>query len=162
MNKEEMVVNEIKAISRRIGMAEDSEKTVIEVSKGANEDEKSCILKSGSWNDNEPWFVVDEDKKLHTLVSLESLNRLVNTLKSSQEENFNLKLEKTIWKYVPVDFADAWAVAMDEIKILSQKEPNKQAINININNLVKNIKKKHPNLFLNIDDFLPSELKQLG
>lgn len=161
-DKNETIINEIEAISKRIGMAEDSQKTIIHVSKGEKENEKSCVLKSGNWEENEPWFVVDEEQKLHTLVSLESLSRLVSVLKSAQEENFNLKLEKTIWKYVPVDFADAWTVAMEEIKVLSQKEPNKNAIDINLNHLVKNIKRKHPNLFLNIDDFLPSDIKQVG
>lgn len=161
MEEKKRITDEIEAIKRRVKSANSIDKTVIHVNTSDTDDKKECILKSGNWEDKEAWFTIGEDKQLHTLVSLESLNRLINSLKSSQDENFNLKLEKTIWKYVPVDFGDAWAVAMDEVKAIHKKEKNLGTVNINLNHLVKNIKKKHPNLFLNIDDFLPSDFKQI-
>lgn len=146
----------INTLSNRIGMSKDNEKTVIEIKPTNNESEKLCILKNGSWGGDEPWFIVDENSKLHTLMSIDSLTKLVDTLKEVQQENFNLKLEKTLWKHVPVDFADAWAVAMDEIQTITSTPTNSKIVNINLNNLVKKIKKKHPNLFLDIEDFIPT------
>lgn len=161
MDKEIELSREISDISKRIGMAKDAEKTVIHVSKGKEDDEKCCVLKSGSWEGKEPWFVVDEDEKLHTLVSLETLNKLVESIKATQEENFNLKLEKTIWQHIPVDFGDAWVVAMDELKSMTSGEPNAKVVNVNLNSLVTKIKKEHPNLFLDLDDFMPSGAKRV-
>lgn len=146
----------ISTLSNRIGMSKNDEKTVIKIKPTEQKNEKLCVLENGSWDGNEPWFIVDEHSKLHTLMSVESLTKLADTLKEVQEENFNLKLEKTLWKYVPVDFGDAWAVAMDEIKTMTTTPPNAKVVNINLNSLVKKIKKKHPNLFLDIEDLIPT------
>ncbi|PID47576.1 MAG: hypothetical protein CR967_04085 [Proteobacteria bacterium] len=100
----------------------------------------------------------DKNDNLHAVVPLETLNRILNALKEAKEESFQLKLEKAIWKYVPIDFADTWAVVMNELEnsnedIMSDK---------NLNKIVKNVKKKHPNLFLNLDDFLPGEVRHIS
>lgn len=145
----------INTLSNRIGMSKNDEKTVIKIKPTSDENEKLCILEKGSWDGDEPWFIVDESSKLHTMMSIDSLTKLVDTLKEVQQENFNLKLEKTLWKHVPVDFGDAWAVAMAEIKTMTSTPTNAKVVNINLNSLVKKIKKKHPNLFLDLEDFIP-------
>lgn len=161
-NNNIQVAKAINNLSNRIGLSSDNEKTLIKVESTQNPDEKLCVLEKGSWDGSEPWFIVDENSKLHTLMSIESLTRLVDTLKEVQQENFNLKLEKTLWKHVPVDFGDAWAVAMDEIKSISLDSTNAKIVNINLNKLVKKIKKKHPNLFLDIEDFVPASEEKLN
>lgn len=159
---EKKISHEIEAMQKLINLAKDDEQDFIQVSKSDMQEIKNNLLKGKNVKDDNPWFAIGEDKQLYTLVSLETLKRLVGSLRVSQEENFKLKLEKTIWKYVPVDFGDAWAVAMSEIEAISKKEPDSEIVNINLNHLVKNIKKKYPNLFLNLDNFLPSDFKQLS
>lgn len=161
MDKKTQLSNEIEGISKRIGMAKNNEKTIIKISPTKDEKEKCCTLKSGSWEGDEPWFIIDEDEKLHTLVSLDTLTKMVGNIRATQEENFNLKLEKTIWKHIPVDFSDVWTVVMDELRALSKKSKDIKAININLNQLVSKVKKEHPNLFLNIDDFIPSDAQRI-
>ncbi len=122
------------------------------------------ITKQLSFDDiNEQKIVLqDKEDNQYALIPAKALNKLLSTLAQTKEENFELKLEKTIWKYVPIDFADTWAVAMHELK----QNSNQEISDATLNNLVKNIKKNHPNLFLNIDDFLPSnaisEIRHIG
>ena len=76
------------------------------------ENEYRLRLKNSKLNRVEPWFIIDEDGGTHALTSLHSLNNLLDTLKKNQKEIFELKLEKAIYQQMPVDFNDAWAVAM--------------------------------------------------
>jgi len=148
------VYDAIRTIARRIGIHEDVEKTVFEITDTEDPNKKILTLKSGSWDGAEPWFAVDSKQKLYTLVSIESMNKMVDSLRSTQQENFNLKLEKTIWQHIPVDFQDVWAVAMDEIRHIASKSNGAKAINIDLDRLVGNIKKRHPNLFVDLKDLM--------
>jgi hypothetical protein len=160
-NKNEITVyDKINTISRNIGIDDKDDKTILEVELTDNPDVKSLNLKSGSWEAKEPWFVIDEKKKIHTMVSLDTLSRMIENLKTLGQENFELKLEKTIWKHLPVDFGDVWVVAMDEIKNIAKNSDNAQAVKIDIERLVENIKKKHPSLFVDLkgiyNNFMPN------
>ena len=151
MASELTALDMINGISREIGLDED--KTVLEVESTDNPDVKRLSLKSGSWSANEPWFVIDENQKLHAMMTIKSVNKIVENFRATQEENFQLKLEKTIWQNIPIDFHDVWSVAMDEIKTLAAKDDTKaKVINIDLERLVNKIKHKHPNLFLNLKD----------
>lgn len=145
------VLDMIDKISNEISPDED--KTVVEIEKTDNPEVKKLNLKSGSWSANEPWLIVDEDKKLHTMISIESINKIIDNLKTVQEENFNLKLEKSIWQNIPIDFQDVWSVAMDEVKNIAAKEnKDTKVISVDLEHLINKIKQKHPNLFISLKD----------
>lgn len=59
-SKELSIYEIINEITKDIGL---SDKTVIEIENTDNPDVKKLSLKSGSWEANEPWFIVDEKKK---------------------------------------------------------------------------------------------------
>ena len=152
-----MATNELSALEMINVISKDldlkGDKTVIEIEKTDTPEVKKLSLKSGSWDSNEPWFIIDENQKLHTMISIDSINKIVENFRATQEENFNLKLEKIIWQNIPMDFQDVWAVAMDEIKKIANKEDKKaKVINVDLEKLVKKIKMEHPNLFLNLRD----------
>ena len=147
------LINKIDALSENLGFGKNA-KTLIKIKQTDDPNIQTLNLEKGSWNSNEPWFVVDEDnaKKIYAMIPAETFSKVIETLKTVQQESFNLKLEKTIWQNIPVDFEDVWVVAMDKIKTIALESQNKRAINIDLDKLIKDVKKEHPNLFLNVKE----------
>lgn len=151
----EETYKKIDEISSELGIKDD-ERTIFEIVPTSDPSQMSLSLKSGSFDGVEPWFGIDENQNLHTMVSIKSLSEMIKSYRKVQKENFELRLEKTIWQNVPIDFSDVWAVAMDEIRKIAAKEQGKKNINVNLENLVKNIKKSYPNLFVDMEDIMES------
>lgn len=136
----------IEKIAKGLDVSKRKEQTVLEMASSTDEKIRTLSLKSGSWKGKEPWFVLDEKQKLHALISVESLTKLVDNFKKMEQEAFTMKLEKSILQQLPIDFQDVWAVASEEIRKRKRTE-------IDFDKLIKKIKKEHPNLFLDLRDF---------
>ncbi len=154
------MLKKIQEIKNYIGDDNIKYETVIEVENTQDPDIKTLNLKSGSWSGKEPWFVIDENQKLHTMISLDSIGNLIKNFQQLQEDNFDLKLEKTILQHVPIDYQDVWAVAMDELKKIAGKNNNAKSLNVDLEKLLRKIKKDHPNLFLNLKDLFANQIIQ--
>lgn len=124
------------------------DRTIFKMKKSENENEKCLILEKGSFESPEPWFVIDENDEIHALLSLQSLKNMLESLRQTQKENFELRLEKAIYQQIPVDFNDVWIVAMDEIKQNAQN--GSVEIGIDLEKLISKIKQEHPNLFVDM------------
>ncbi len=157
--KKKELIKKVDTLSKSLGFGE-NDKTLFEIKKTDDPNVKELHLKSGSWDSEEPWFAIDEEdtKKAYAFIPSDSFSQMLTLLKQTQKENFDLKLEKTIWQNIPADFDDVWVVAMDEIRHLAQKEGN-QPVSIDLEKLIANIKKEHPNLFINLKDFYPPQLE---
>lgn len=149
LEKRAKSLEKIDELSKSLGIAK-NDKTILQMH--SNENEKILSLKSGHWQAPEPWFIIDEENNLHTLISLQSLQSMLQSLKESQRENFELRLEKAIYQQIPIDFNDVWVVAMDEIKKQAQNNPIQ--VNIDLESLMKDIKKEYPNLFVDMENLI--------
>ncbi|EQB5510776.1 DUF2603 domain-containing protein [Campylobacter coli] len=137
----------IDEFSQNLGMKKE-DRAIFEMKQSENENEKCLILKNGSFDSPEPWFIMDENDQIHTLISLNSLKNILENLKQTQKENFELRLEKAIYQQIPIDFSDVCIVAMDEIKRKAQE--GVMEISIDLEKLLADIKKEHPNLFVDM------------
>jgi hypothetical protein len=157
--KKSELIKKVETLSKSLGFG-DNDKTLFEIKKTQDPNVKELHLKSGSWESEEPWFAIDEEdtKKAYAFIPSDSFAQMLTVLKQTQKENFDLKLEKTIWQNIPTDFDDVWVVAMEEIRQLAQNEGNKP-VSIDLEKLIANIKKEHPNLFINLKDFYPNQLE---
>lgn len=141
----------IDKISKNLQIINHKEQTVLEMRQSDDESVKTLRLKSGNWkNKKEPWLVIDENEKVHALISMDAMQKIVENFKQMEQDAFALKLEKSILQQLPIDFQDVWTVAMQEV------EKGKKS-DVNFERLVKKIKKEHPNLFLNLKDFYMPE-----
>lgn len=154
-----MIENNMNKINKALGGEE--EKTIFEIADGNDKNEKMLTLKSGSWSSKEPWFGIDENKNLHTMVSIKSLNNLIEAYKKLAKENFDLRLEKSIAGHLPINFGDVWTVCMDDIQKIALANPDKSVLNLNLNAVVSNVKKNHPNLFINIENIIKERGKDI-
>ena len=124
------------------------EKTIFEIID--SDDKKLLSLKIGSWNSQEPWFGIDSDQNLHTMVSIKSLTKFIESYRDLARENFDLRLEKSIAQHLPIDFGDVWTVCMDEIKRIAIQNPENTTLSIDLNKVVDRVKQDHPNLFIDL------------
>ena len=157
--KKKALIKKVDLLSKSLGFGENN-KTLFEIKKTDNPKVKELHLQSGSWESEDAWFAIDEEdtKKAYAFIPSDSFSQMLKVLKQAQKENFDLKLEKTIWQNIPNDFDDVWIVAMDEIKNLAQNEGNKP-VSIDLEKLISDIKSDHPNLFINMREFYPPQLE---
>ena len=153
--KKKELIKKVDLLSKSLGFGE-QDKTLFEIKKTNDPKVKELHLQSGSWESEDPWFAIDEEdtKKAYAFIPSDSFTQMLKVLQQTQKENFDLKLEKTIWQNIPNDFDDVWIVAMDEIKKLAQDEGNKP-VSVDLEKLITDIKKDHPNLFINLREFYP-------
>jgi len=146
------LLENINKMADELGIVDAKNLTVVKITDAEDPNKKILELLQGKWDSKAPWFVIGEDNKVYVLSSLESIMELINSLRKTKYENFNLKLEKAILENLPVDFNDVWVVAMQEIQNRLSKSKDKHLLDIDIKKLIKDIKKNHPNLFLKLKD----------
>ena len=156
------IVDKINALSDKLGLSREH-RTLLVIKDTDDPNIKELYLKEGSWNNEEPWFAIEDnnEKKAYAFIPAEAFAQIIDTLRHAQQENFNLKLEKTIWQNIPADFEDVWVVAMEEIRKYAQQNDPDKPVSVDLDKLIKKIKKEHPNLFINIKDFMPPQMNQL-
>ncbi len=147
----EQQLKEIDEVAKRLGMPKPTERPVMQMVSSGEDNRKVLELRRGSWSDEQPWFVIDEEGRLLVLSTAESMSAIMNSLQHMGEEVFKARLERAIAKELPIDFHDVWVVAMHELQ-QRLKEGATAAQSVDLDNLVKSIKRKHPNLFYSLKD----------
>ncbi|BCD59694.1 MULTISPECIES: DUF2603 domain-containing protein [unclassified Nitratiruptor] len=146
------LMTKINNLAKELGIENPQGVTIVRLEDTDDPNKKTLELVQGSWENKAPWFVIDNEEKVHVLSTLESILHLIRSLNEAKYENFNLKLEKAILENLPIDFNDVWVVAMSEIQKRLAESKNKNLLDIDIKKLVKDIKKHHPNLFMQLKD----------
>lgn len=113
------------------------------------DDTMLLAMQRGEFSKDDLWFLQDEQGEEYVVFPQKLFVRLLSRIKTMQEEKLVMKLEKDIVSQMPIDIDDAMAVAKNILESLRLKDGNLPEINTVI--LAKDIKKKHPNLFFDID-----------
>lgn len=117
--------------------------------KQLDETHLSVELTEGKLSSSKPCFVCDESGEEYVIISSKILKNLLEGMKKAQEERFAISLEKDIANLMPLDFEDVLSVAKSKLA-----ELNLDISQVNTLELIKDIKREHPNLFFNLDDYL--------
>lgn len=149
MNNLKKVLKQINEITSEFGIPK-SKRTIYNI-KNINEYEKQIELKKGNFTKNEISFGIYENKNLKITMDSKLFLKLLSRYKDIQRENFSLILEKLIFQEMPIDYADVQAVVIKEIS--AKFENNSGITEIELEKIVKNVKIKYPNLFLNLNNF---------
>lgn len=83
----------IDEFSQNLGMKKE-DRAIFEMKQSENENEKCLILKNGSFDSPEPWFIMDENDQIHTLISLNSLKNILENLNKLKKRILNFALKK--------------------------------------------------------------------
>jgi hypothetical protein len=154
--RERTLIKNAEELSQNLGFAKENT-NIVEIRKTDDPKIREMVLLQGTWGDKRPMIAVDHDnpKNVYVFLTAEHFKELMEALKQSTQENFNLKLEKAIWKHIPADFEDVWVVAADKINRAIQNSQDPTSLNINLDQLVDEIKREHPSLFVNLADIDP-------
>lgn len=117
--------------------------------KQLDETHLSVELTEGKLSSSKPCFVCDEGGEEYVIISSKILKNLLEGMKKAQEERFAISLEKDIANLMPLDFEDVLSVAKSKLAELKL-----DISQVNTLELIKDIKREHPNLFFNLDDYL--------
>lgn len=143
------VDKKIDKLANKLGI--EGQKTILKLKNGEDVNQKILELQSGDFEEAKPWFIVDENENIYPLIPMELLFKILNATKSAVQENLNIKLEKAIMQEFPIDYNDVFTVAMNEVESAIASPKEKSVLSLNVDGIVKKIKKKHPNLFYNIN-----------
>ena len=138
----------IENISHTLGIS-DRERITFDI-KEVSSNELRVRIVNGTKNFKSPWFAIKNEEP-YIFMPAEILDMVFRMLRTAQKESFELRLERSIWQHMPIDFGDVWRVAMDELARGNfAKEPD-------LEKLIAKIKQEHPNLFVDMTSFIAGE-----
>ena len=138
----------IENISHTLGIS-DRERITFDIEEVSSNELRVRIV-NGTKNFKSPWFAIKNEEP-YIFMPAEILDMVFRMLRTAQKESFELRLERSIWQHMPIDFGDVWRVAMDELARGNfAKEPDLEKI-------IAKIKQEHPNLFVDMTSFIAGE-----
>lgn len=138
----------IENISHTLGIS-DRERITFDIEE-ISPNELRVRIVNGTKNFKSPWFAIKNEEP-YIFMPAEILDMVFRMLRTAQKESFELRLERSIWQHMPIDFGDVWRVAMDELARSNfAKEPD-------LEKLIAKIKQEHPNLFVDMTSFIAGE-----
>ncbi|PAF54473.1 hypothetical protein BKH42_00755 [Helicobacter sp. 13S00482-2] len=108
-------------------------------------------LQKGEFSSKEAWFVKDEENNEYVMVPQSVLKGIILTIKKAYEEKLKVEIERDIIAHTPVDFDDVKTVANNRLE--RYRKSDGTLPKIDTRSFVGQIKKEHPNLFFNLDEY---------
>lgn len=146
-------MREVEKIAKELGFLNLDEEAILELKRDTQSGERVVNFKNFDLNSKRSWFIEDkESKNVYQVVPTEVSRLVMKTLRSVLQENMKMKLEKLILEELPIDFNDVWSVAIDRLeqRVNSPLDISLSNLN-NLESLIKDIKREHPNLFMKVD-----------
>ncbi|MCE3039322.1 DUF2603 domain-containing protein [Helicobacter anatolicus] len=106
-------------------------------------------LSSGEFSKSEPWFLKDEKNQEYVVLPQKVLRNIIMLIRKAHEDRLKVELERDIIMHAPIDFDDVMSVAINRVESLRGKDGSLP--NIDSMQIVKEIKEKHPNLFIDLN-----------
>lgn len=113
------------------------------------DDTMLLAMESGGFSKEDLWLLRDECGEEYVVFPRKLFLGLLSRLRYIQEEKLLMRLEKDVIAQMPIDFDDVMAVAKNALESLRSKDGKLPEINTAL--FAKDIKKKYPNLFFDID-----------
>ncbi|PAF47457.1 hypothetical protein BKH41_07720 [Helicobacter sp. 12S02232-10] len=108
-------------------------------------------LQKGEFSSQEAWFVKDENNQEYVMIPEALLKNIVQTIRKAYEDKLKVELERDIATHTPIDFEDVMAVAVKKLETFRKSDGSLPRIDTH--SFVEQIKKEHPNLFFDLDDY---------
>lgn len=106
-------------------------------------------LQSGGFSSAEPWFLKDEQDLEYVVLPQKVLQNIISLIRKAHEDKLRVELERDIISLTPIDLDDVMSVAISKLESMRNKDGSLP--NVDTTQLIAQIKKEHPNLFLNFD-----------
>ncbi len=113
------------------------------------DDTMLLAMERGGFSKEDLSFLRDDEGEEYVVFPQKLFVRLLTRIRNIQEEKLIMKLEKDIISQMPIDFDDVMVVAKNILESLRLSDGSLPEINTAL--LAKDIKKKYPNLFFNLD-----------
>lgn len=97
----------------------------------------------------DPFVLKNKNKQESVVIPSQIFEEMITKLEELKQNQLELELEKAIAGSMPLDFEDVWKVAITELEVEQQSS---LTADLDIEFVVKKIKKKHPNLFIDMSD----------
>jgi hypothetical protein len=152
------IQEELEKISNTLGLKEFGNISILELNREGDSSEiKDLKLVSGEWSSNSA-FIVDKEnhENISLMLPVEFMIKLLESVKGTIKDNFEIKMEKAILNEMPIDYNDVLTVVMHELDTKKERKDK----SVDIDKVVQIVKKKHPNLFyeMNLRDIIDGDI----
>ena len=91
----------------------------------------------------------DEQDLEYVVLPQKVLQNIISLIRKAHEDKLRVELERDIISLTPIDLDDVMSVAISKLESMRNKDGSLP--NVDTTQLIAQIKKEHPNLFLNFD-----------
>lgn len=116
-----------------------------------SEDLLEVSLQKGEFSPKEPWFLKDSKGREYVVLPQNVLDAMISLIRNVHEERLKTQIQRDLISFAPIDFDDVMSVVNSHLEDLRNEDGSLPPVDSM--RLIGEIKKKYPNLFLNLENF---------